>query len=136
MAGEDKQLVCVECGNAFTFTVAEQEFYAEKGLTNEPKRCPACRKARKERQGHGSGHSGSRGGHGGGGGGEHGGPRREFHGGGGGGGGRRPGGGGGSRGDRPGFTVTCSRCGQATTVPFKPSAGRPVYCRDCYRSLA
>ena len=29
----------------------EQEFYAEKGFTNEPRRCPACRQARKQRMG-------------------------------------------------------------------------------------
>lgn len=28
--------------------------------------------------------------------------------------------------------VTCSKCHKATTVPFKPTPGRPVYCRDCF----
>ena len=28
--------------------------------------------------------------------------------------------------------VTCSDCGKVTEVPFKPTAGRPVYCRDCF----
>ena len=40
---EDKTLTCCECGNEFVFTASEQEFYAEKGFTNEPRRCPACR---------------------------------------------------------------------------------------------
>ena len=40
---EDKTLVCKECGNEFVFTAGEQEFYAEKGFTNEPQRCPECR---------------------------------------------------------------------------------------------
>jgi len=44
---EDKTLVCKDCGAEFTFTVGEQEFYAEKGFTNEPQRCKACRDARK-----------------------------------------------------------------------------------------
>ncbi len=44
---EDKTLVCKECGNEFIFTQGEQEFYAEKGFTNEPQRCKACRDARK-----------------------------------------------------------------------------------------
>ena len=44
---EDKTLVCKECGNEFTFTAGEQEFYAEKGFVNEPQRCKACRDARK-----------------------------------------------------------------------------------------
>ena len=47
---EDKILVCVDCGKEFVFTVGEHEFYKEKGFENEPKRCPACRKARKERR--------------------------------------------------------------------------------------
>ena len=25
-------------------------------------------------------------------------------------------------------------CGQKTTVPFKPTGARPVYCRDCFRA--
>ena len=45
---EDKTLVCKECGNEFIFTAGEQEFYAEKGLVNEPKSCKACRDARKQ----------------------------------------------------------------------------------------
>ena len=43
----DKILTCKECGKEFTFTEGEQAFYAEKGFTNEPARCPECRKARK-----------------------------------------------------------------------------------------
>ncbi len=26
----------------------------------------------------------------------------------------------------------CARCSQSTTVPFYPSQGRPVYCRQCF----
>lgn len=48
---EDKTLTCCECGNEFVFTASEQEFYEEKGFTNEPRRCPACRQARKQRMG-------------------------------------------------------------------------------------
>ncbi|MBS6445050.1 MAG: zinc-ribbon domain containing protein [Ruminococcus sp.] len=44
---EDKILVCKDCGSEFTFTAGEQEFFAEKGFTNEPQRCKACRIARK-----------------------------------------------------------------------------------------
>ena len=46
----DKTLTCVECGSVFTFTSGEQEFFASKGYTNEPKRCPSCREARKSQQ--------------------------------------------------------------------------------------
>ena len=34
---EDKTLTCCECGNEFVFTASEQEFYEEKGFTNEPR---------------------------------------------------------------------------------------------------
>ncbi|HIS68750.1 MAG TPA: zinc-ribbon domain containing protein [Candidatus Gallacutalibacter stercoravium] len=44
---EDKTLICKDCGAEFVFTAGEQEFYAEKGFTNEPQRCKACRDARK-----------------------------------------------------------------------------------------
>ena len=45
---EDKILVCKECGNEFTFTAGEQEFYAERGFQNEPQRCKACRDVKAE----------------------------------------------------------------------------------------
>ena len=44
---EDRNLTCKDCGAEFVFTAGEQEFYAEKGFTNEPQRCPECRSARK-----------------------------------------------------------------------------------------
>src|SRR2546426_1983096 len=28
--------------------------------------------------------------------------------------------------------AVCSQCGRQTTVPFKPTQGRPVYCRECF----
>jgi CxxC-x17-CxxC domain-containing protein len=28
--------------------------------------------------------------------------------------------------------AVCSQCGKETTVPFKPTQGRPVFCRDCF----
>ena len=43
----DETLVCVECGKEFIFSAGEQAFYAEKGYTNKPKRCTACRDAKK-----------------------------------------------------------------------------------------
>jgi CxxC-x17-CxxC domain-containing protein len=30
------------------------------------------------------------------------------------------------------FEVKCTECGNATTVPFKPTEGKPVYCRTCF----
>lgn len=50
MSFEDKDINCSDCGHQFTFTSGEQEFYASKGFTNEPKRCPACRRARKDQR--------------------------------------------------------------------------------------
>ena len=47
---EDKTLSCSDCGADFVFTQGEQEFYAEKGFTNEPKRCPECRRQRKQQR--------------------------------------------------------------------------------------
>jgi CxxC-x17-CxxC domain-containing protein len=54
---EDKSLVCSDCGATFIFSAEEQEFFQSKGYTNEPKRCPSCRQARKaERYGSGGGY--------------------------------------------------------------------------------
>ncbi|MFH1382662.1 MAG: zinc-ribbon domain containing protein [Chloroflexota bacterium] len=54
MSFQDKSLQCSDCGATFTFTAEEQEFFQTKGFTNEPKRCPTCRQARKtERSGSG-----------------------------------------------------------------------------------
>ena len=48
----DKTLTCRDCGVKFVFTAGEQGFYQEKGLLNEPQRCPACRaNRRRERAG-------------------------------------------------------------------------------------
>ncbi len=47
MGFEDKTIQCSDCENTFTFSAEEQEFFAAKGYTNEPKRCPACRKAKR-----------------------------------------------------------------------------------------
>ncbi len=47
---EDKTLNCAECKSDFVFSESEQEFYAEKGFQNEPKRCPSCRSERKKQR--------------------------------------------------------------------------------------
>ena len=52
MTYEDKVLNCRECGKDFVFTAGEQEFFALKGLQNDPARCPTCRaRRRQERSG-------------------------------------------------------------------------------------
>ena len=53
----DKVLKCSDCGAEFVHSGADQAFYKERGFSNEPKRCPACRRARKA-----SGTFGARGG--------------------------------------------------------------------------
>ncbi|HEX4755902.1 MAG TPA: zinc-ribbon domain containing protein [Candidatus Dormibacteraeota bacterium] len=104
----DQTLRCRECGVDFIWTEGEQEFFASRGLTNPPSRCPSCRAARRAASG------GSGGGYGGG------------------------GGGGGSYGARSSgprqmYEVTCAGCGGIARVPFQPRGDKPVYCSDCFR---
>jgi CxxC-x17-CxxC domain-containing protein len=40
---EDKNLTCRDCGNTFVFSISEQQFFSERALVNEPKRCSNCR---------------------------------------------------------------------------------------------
>jgi len=37
---------------------------------------------------------------------------------------------------RPETRTTCAECGTETTVPFKPTQGRPVLCRACFQKVA
>ena len=108
----DQTLRCRECGVDFIWTEGEQEFFASRGLTNPPSRCPSCRAARRAA-------SGASGGGGGGGG--------SYGGGGGGGYGAR------SSGPRQMYEVTCAGCGGIARVPFQPRGDKPVYCSDCFR---
>ena len=43
----DISLDCCDCGVTFTFTVGEQRYFKSKGLS-QPRRCPGCRRHRKE----------------------------------------------------------------------------------------
>jgi CxxC-x17-CxxC domain-containing protein len=54
MSYTDKQITCSDCGTVFTFSAAEQEQFASRGYTNEPKRCATCRAARKQNTSGGS----------------------------------------------------------------------------------
>ena len=109
MVFEDRTLACVECAESFTFSVDDQQYHQEKGYTNEPKRCPNCRQARRSERRYGDNFGG------------------------GGGGGAGGGGFGGSFGPRQMYPVTCAQCGADAEVPFRPRGDRPVYCNDCYR---
>ena len=94
---DDKILTCRDCGQEFVFSASEQEFFAEKGFTNEPGRCPQCRAAKKAQT--------------------------------------RPSGGYNTRQEREMFPAICANCGRETTVPFRPSGDKPVYCRECFQSM-
>jgi CxxC-x17-CxxC domain-containing protein len=58
MGYQDKSIQCSDCGNTFTFSAEEQEQFASRGYTNDPKRCQSCRETRKSRN---SGNGGNRG---------------------------------------------------------------------------
>jgi len=51
---QDRALKCMDCGADFVFTAGEQGFYMEKGLLNEPQRCPTCRASRRRERASGS----------------------------------------------------------------------------------
>ncbi|MGI8588432.1 MAG: CxxC-x17-CxxC domain-containing protein [Chloroflexia bacterium] len=108
----DMSLTCRDCGQTFTFTEGEQDFYNSKGYT-QPTRCPSCRATKKAAR-NSSDYSGGGGGYG------------DSYGSGGGYGGRR---------ERQMTTVTCSNCGRDAEVPFVPSGDRPVYCSDCFSQM-
>ena len=59
MSYVDKTLACVDCGKGFTFSISEQELFASRGYTNEPKRCMECREAKRQQRGGSSGGQGS-----------------------------------------------------------------------------
>jgi len=87
----DRDVLCVDCGVNFIFSAGEQQFFQEKGFTNEPKHCKQCKAKRQQGKGGGA-------------------ARR-----------------------RTETRVTCSVCGSETIVPFKPTQGRPVFCRECFQ---
>lgn len=110
MTYTDQTLTCRDCGQSFAFTAGEQEFYASRGLTNAPSRCPECRAARKASGGGGGG----------------------SYAGGGGGGQSYNRGGYDDRAPREMHEARCDSCGGVARVPFVPRGDKPVYCSDCY----
>src|SRR4051812_6850764 len=130
-------MACVDCGQEFTFTAGEQEFYAQRGFTESPKRCPSCRQIRKAQRSRSSDGGGSSQGdsYGGGSyasGNDYGGYSASggYSSGGGGGGGYSSGGGGG--GDRRGpgppgmVTATISSPGKGPPGPLPPTHGQTL----------
>jgi len=39
---QPKFLICSECNEEFVFTAAAQEYFAERGYVDNPKRCKSC----------------------------------------------------------------------------------------------
>ena len=97
---QDKTLVCSDCGQEFTFSASEQEFFTQKGFS-QPSRCRLCRAARKAARGGGSSSYGENSG-----------------------GGYSSGGGGYSSGERQMYPAVCAQCGKDTQVPFQPRGDR------------
>ena len=99
----DRILKCSDCGSDFIFTAGEQLFFFDRQFKNDPKRCKLCKA---KRAGLGQIDSG-----------------------------------------QPGQAAVpailplsrtetrteCSACGIETTVPFRPTQGRPVFCRSCFQ---
>ena len=107
MAFQDRDLTCRDCGGSFIFTAGEQEFYASKGLQNDPVRCPSCRATRKMLRPEDREET------------PHYGVAVSW-------GGRTP---------RQLHVANCAQCGLATEVPFVPRGDRPVYCSNCYNDV-
>jgi len=105
VAFSDKILTCRECGTTFAFTAGEQEFFAQKGFTNEPSRCPPCRAARRAALAGGRGDTY----------GAFGDPLSEPR-----------------RAPREMHETVCAACGGIARVPFLPRGDRPVYCSSCF----
>jgi len=53
---EDRNLTCQDCGASFVFSADDQQYHAQKGYSNEPKRCPSCRQSRRFENGGGGGY--------------------------------------------------------------------------------
>jgi CxxC-x17-CxxC domain-containing protein len=104
----DRTLVCVDCGVEFIHSAADQEYYAQKGYTSDPKRCASCRAYRRSVR---DGGSDAR---------SIGGPRGYER---------------SETGAREYFAAVCTSCGNQAQVPFKPRMDKPVYCSDCFRGI-
>ena len=125
----DRTINCLDCGSEFSFTAGEQEFYAQRGFTEQPKRCATCRAARKAARGpssygmaagapHLDGGSYGNGRYGESYGADAGAFAAEYR----------------ERRSREVFEAVCADCGQTASVPFRPTGVKPVYCSDCFQA--
>ncbi len=106
----DRTMTCVDCGVEFIHSAADQEYYAQKGFTSDPKRCASCRAYRRSTRDGGSDDAHSLGG-----------PRGYE---------RTD-----DRSPKEYFVAICTSCGNQAQVPFKPRMDKPVYCSDCFRGV-
>jgi len=105
----DRSITCVDCGVEFIHSADDQEFYAQKAFTSDPKRCTSCRASRRATRdsgGEGTAPGAPRGY-----------DRVD------------------DRGAREYFVAICSSCGNQAQVPFRPRMDKPVYCSDCFRQV-
>ena len=63
MSYQDRTLSCTDCGQSFTFSAEDQEYHAQKGYSNDPKRCPSCRASRRDNRSTGYSSGGGYGGY-------------------------------------------------------------------------
>ncbi len=99
----DRLLKCSDCGSDFIFTAGEQLFFFDRQFKNDPKRCKLCKA---KRAGLGRVES------------------------------AEPGQAAAAATlplSRTETRTDCSACGIETTVPFRPTQGRPVFCRSCFQ---
>lgn len=98
---------CVDCHAMFEFAKGEQRFFAGRGLRDKPRRCAACRDARKRRFVDSDEPAQRRRA-----------PRAEPV---------------APASSAPATTAAaCACCGLAAEIDFVPAMGRPVYCEQCY----
>ncbi len=97
-------LGCADCGAQFEFSDDERIRFESLGYA-PPKRCKACRDAKRKRQGAPGRASAA--------------PRQAAP--------ARP------RGPATTYPATCTICGAATEVPFVPDGRRPIYCLPCLK---
>lgn len=101
----DRLLKCSDCGSDFIFTAGEQLFFFDRQFKNDPKRCKLC-KAKRAGLGQGDAEGLGKAG-------QTGVAALPL--------------------SRTETRTECSACGIETTVPFRPTQGRPVFCRSCFQ---
>ena len=109
---QDKLLHCAKCNAELLFTAGEQQFFLDRQFRNQPRYCKKCKIAKRGEHPFRSAEPGRQ-------------PSQQpvF---------RQAGGTKAGGTNKMVTAVYCASCGQKTTVPFRPTQGRPVLCRACY----